>query len=430
MAAHGQALASAPEEALLLEHVNLNIPHNLLGLARQFYIEVLGGALNPRSTNERQIHINVGASQLHLPHRLSVRADEPCVAPQVWSGAITLWTSEPLDEIHRRVEALHARETAGGDEANLRLWARPTLFTPASGTPRLLCTCPWGNNYDIVRAPVDFAPAGQHAGGSLGLVAMPRVAHHVPKGAAARLKSFWAEILNCAAHLDEAPVSGGVLGQVSSAVRCTVRFASGQELVFVEAEDAPPANAYDSDEAAGYHLALYLPTHAAFEAAFRRVEAAGLLFENVRFAGGPIEFASAMTWEEADEAAQFRIKDLGQGDGDRSDMEARGSEDAEALEGETTPTAAGKADEAAQFSIKDLGQSMQARSGDDAVKLEREARPTTARGEGGAALVLELEVRSPSHVCCPLHSEAVAARRERDTRRRERGQSIEPTPGA
>lgn len=388
-------MASTPAEALLLEHVNLNIPHASLELARQFYIDALGGALNPRSTNERQLHVNIGASQLHLPHRLSVQIGEPCVTPQIWCGAITLWTSEPLAEVFRRVDALHMRETAGGEEAN-RQWARPTLFAPANGTPRLLCTCPWGNNYDIVSTPVGFVPAGEHQGGSHGLQAMPRVSHHVRKGAAAQLQSFWAEILNCVTDLDEVPVSGGVLGQASSAARCTIRFATGQELVFVEAdaENAPPANAYDTDEAAGYHLALYLPTHAAFEAAFRRAEAAGLLFENPRFVGGPIEFASAMTWEEADDAAQFRIKDLGQSGGIRT--------------------------------------AMRTRTCDSVGGVESQARLTAPLGEdrvAEAALVLELEVRSPSHVCCPLDSAAVAARRERDLMRRERGQAIEPTPG-
>jgi catechol 2,3-dioxygenase-like lactoylglutathione lyase family enzyme len=375
-------------EALLLEHVNLNIPHDSLGLASQFYIDALGGALNPRSTNERQLHVNIGASQLHLPHRLSVQTGEPCVTPQVWCGAITLWTSEPLDEVYRRVEALHARETAGGDEAN-RLWARPALFAPASGARRLLCTCPWGNSYDIVGAPIDFVPAGQHPGGSHGLRAMPRVSHHVRKGAVARLQIFWVDILGCAAGLDEVPVSGGVLGHASSTARCTVRFVSGQELVFVEAEDAPTANAYDTDEAAGYHLALYLPTHAAFEAAFRRAQAAGLLFENPRFVGGPIEFASAMTWEEADDAAQFRIKDLGRSDGIRTAAQKDSCGAAGASDSPTRLTAPRSKDRVAE-----------------------------------AALVLELEVRSPAHVCCPLDSAAAAARRERALRRQERGQGI------
>ena len=42
----------------LLEHINLNIPSQTT--AREFYVG-LGGAINPVSTNWRQLHINIGA---------------------------------------------------------------------------------------------------------------------------------------------------------------------------------------------------------------------------------------------------------------------------------------------------------------------------------------------------------------------------------
>ena len=129
--------------------------------------------------------------------------------------------------------------------------------------------------------------------------------------------------------------------KMAGAARCTVCFESGQRLVFEEREDAPPHDAYDADPAlAEYHLALYLPTAAAFQGAFDAAAAAGLLFANPRFEGGPPEFASALTWEEAEEAGQFRVKDL---------------------------------------------------------------RGPAAGDEVG--LVLELEVRAPTHVSCPLGRE-------------------------
>lgn len=152
-----------PAAALLIEHLNLNIPHSEVELARRYYLEALGGAVNPRSTNERQLHVNVGASQFHLVHLLSVQGCEPCEVPQVWRGAISLWTAETLEDVRARVESLRLTETAGGADAS-RAWAAPTLFAPAGGTPRLLCTCPWGNCYDITCAPTGFALAGQHAG--------------------------------------------------------------------------------------------------------------------------------------------------------------------------------------------------------------------------------------------------------------------------
>merc|ERR1712166_1031422 len=44
------------QEALLLEHVNLNIPDEKA--ARAFYLDCLGGVANPVSTNARQLHVN------------------------------------------------------------------------------------------------------------------------------------------------------------------------------------------------------------------------------------------------------------------------------------------------------------------------------------------------------------------------------------
>ena len=90
-------------------------------------------------------------------------------------------------------------------------------------------------------------------------------------------------------------------------------------------------------------MALYLPSAAAFQAAFERAAAAGLLYANARFEGGPPEFASPLSWVEAESAGQFRVKDL--------------------------------------------------------------------RGAGPAAevgLVLELEVRAPTHVSCPLAASSSA----------------------
>ena len=48
----------------------------------------------------------------------------------------------------------------------------------------------------------------------------------------------------------------------------------------------------------------------AFELAFQRCDAAGLVWVNPRFEGGPAEFASAATREEALRCGQFRLKDL------------------------------------------------------------------------------------------------------------------------
>ena len=97
-----RAKLSALIRPTLLEHLNLNIPSE--ATAREFYVDGLGGVVNPRSSNARQLHINVGASQFHLLHRLSVRGMEPVDVGQVWAGHVELWTTEDLAEVLERFD--------------------------------------------------------------------------------------------------------------------------------------------------------------------------------------------------------------------------------------------------------------------------------------------------------------------------------------
>jgi len=87
---------------LLLEHVNLNISDEVL--ARSFYVNGLAGSLNPVSTNHRQVHINLGLCQFHLPYRLSVKEGEKVSIPQVWPGKIKVWTAEGVHRLARRLK--------------------------------------------------------------------------------------------------------------------------------------------------------------------------------------------------------------------------------------------------------------------------------------------------------------------------------------
>ena len=263
-----------PVRLTLLEHLNLNVPCE--ATARAFYVDGLGGVVNPRSTNSRQLHVNLGASQFHLPHRLSVRGMEPVEVAQVWAGHTELWTVEDLAELHSRLPK--AELVGAGDALHLR------------------CECPWGNSWLVRRAPEGFAPVGAHAGGWGKIVAMHSVTQLVRPGLAPCIAAFWTQIIRCDAAVTEG--------------RCTVAFGSGQQLVFEESANAPPPDAYDVQERHAYHLAFYLPTAAAFRAAFEAAAAAGLLYANPRFAGGPPEFASAMTWPEAHACGQFRVKEL------------------------------------------------------------------------------------------------------------------------
>lgn len=268
-----------PEQGLLFEHINLNVPD--VELARAFYVRGLGGVENPQGTNARQLHVNIGVSQLHLPFRLSVSKNEPVVTAQVWPGEIVLLSSEDLETVRARVAKVCPRAAAKceGDE--------------------LHCRCPWGNLFVLQRAPLSFEVAGQHTGGHAGLVAMPTAVLRVPAQTVLALARFYSEVLGCSTHL-----AGSV---------CDVLFDGGQKLRFRESTDAPPADAYDHDEAAAFHVCLYLRSAAAFADAFARTQAAGLLYVNPRFEGGPPEFASASTWDEASACGQFRVKDLRDG---------------------------------------------------------------------------------------------------------------------
>lgn len=49
-------LASLPRLALL-DHINLNVPDR--DMATSFYVQALGGQINPETTNARQVHVNV-----------------------------------------------------------------------------------------------------------------------------------------------------------------------------------------------------------------------------------------------------------------------------------------------------------------------------------------------------------------------------------
>ena len=295
------------QPGLLLEHINLNIPDEERAIA--FYRDGLGGVVNPKTSNARQLHINLGASQFHLLHRQSVRRMEPVTVGQVWAGHIVLWSADPLERVVARLSSV--------------VGVRPFELRGHS----LRCVCPWGNSLLIEQAPVGFTPAGQHAGGCGAIVGMPRVVHLVQRGAAVAIATFFSRVLLVQAHVESGTQS----------VFAIVNFSSGQVLAFEEHDDAPPADAYDRDKSrSDYHVCFYLPTFAVFEASFRAAEAVGALFANERFEGGPPEFANALDIDAAVQCGQFRVKDLRHPD------------------------------------------------------------------SGQLGLVLEIEVRSPSHVSCPL----------------------------
>ena len=147
----------------LLEHVNLNVPDREQALA--FYVTGLGGVLNPNTTNDRQLHVNVGASQFHLLLKSSFASGiQPVSAAQVWAGHMELWSRETLEAIQLRLTSLGCA------------WNREEASPASAGKPHLLCSCPWGNRFIVRTAPTSFNPAaqGSHPGGSGTLIALTR----------------------------------------------------------------------------------------------------------------------------------------------------------------------------------------------------------------------------------------------------------------
>jgi catechol 2,3-dioxygenase-like lactoylglutathione lyase family enzyme len=288
---------------LLLEHVNINVPDR--AIARAFFCDALGGRENPVGTNARQLHVNVGVSQFHLPTARSVADPSPVTVAQHWSGVIELLSAEPLAAVGERARALgfDARETAGG---------------------ALAVDGPWASAYVLRAAPAGLADAlatvRGHDGGAGPLLALTKATVAVRPGHAPRIAAFYRDVLGleveesagrCAVRFEPAQRAAVDVTEPDSA---SVGASAGaglpaQSLEFEEHPDAPDADAYDRDEAAAVHVALYMPDAASFEAAFRRAERAGLLYVNSRFEGGPPEFASAMSLEAALQLGQFRVKD-------------------------------------------------------------------------------------------------------------------------
>jgi len=227
----------------------------------------------------------------------------------VVDGVIELESAESLESIAARLSDLFPYD---GLTVEYKLApatsdaARPSHDAQGSASSAvddvLKVRGPWGNQFRIHALEPAVAQrtraAGEHAGGSDTMLSIRTITLDVPRGAARSISAFYENVLGCAAELNEA------------ATMCHVMFdhVSRQYLIFREVDGHP--NDYDESESKRFHVALYLPSHQAFLDAFDRAQKAGLLYVNPRFEGGPIEFASSKTMAEAEEAGQFRLKDI------------------------------------------------------------------------------------------------------------------------
>lgn len=196
---------------ILLEHINLTIPDQVLATA--FYVSGLGLTRDPfLMTGVNNMWINIGRSQIHLPQGKAQRL----------RGSVGLVVGE-LDALLARLQAV-----------------KPLLAGTGFGwTERVGCidvTCPWGNRYECLdphSRPAD-APWSQI---DLG---MAYVKLDVPVGSAQAIARFYADVFHANVAMRE---QGGSPCAV-------IDVGTHQQLLYVETSGPIPP--YD-----GHHIAVY-----------------------------------------------------------------------------------------------------------------------------------------------------------------------------
>ncbi|NML34867.1 VOC family protein [Paraburkholderia antibiotica] len=239
---------------VLLEHVNLTIPDQRLATA--FYVSGLGLTRDPYlMTGVTNMWINVGRSQIHLPHGDA----------QHLRGHVGLRVGEraSLLERLRAVRPLLAQSSFGWTERE----------------DRIEVICPWGNRYDCLdRATV--AAADPWSGIDLGIA---YVQLDVPSGCAASIAAFYREMLE--AHVE--------LRERDGSLQAVVAVGTHQQLIYAETFTA--SQPYD-----GHHIQIYV---ADFSGPYARLAARGLTYgeeaHQYRFADlvDPVSGARCFTLE-------------------------------------------------------------------------------------------------------------------------------------
>ena len=206
---------------VLLEHVNLTQPDQ--GPTTLFYIVALGGTRDPYlMVGLDNMWINFGRHQLHLPSR------DP--QPQRLRGTMGFIVPD-LAALKARLARIAPR--LGG-----------TQFSWRDCGTHVDATCPWGNR---VRC---HAPAAEFGDTEL---ALAYVEFDVPKGSAAGIARFYAEVMGAPAEAGKG--------------RARVPIGRGQALVF--AETADPIPSYD-----GHHIQVYI---ADFSGPYEKLKTRGLI---------------------------------------------------------------------------------------------------------------------------------------------------------
>ena len=272
----------------LLEHLNLNVIDG--DTARKFYVDVLGGKVNPETTNKRQVHVNFGLSQFHLPFKRNAKLMDPVKEAQVWNGDVSLVTSMSRSDFLARVD--NAKNVEKIDVSDKHITIRG----------------PYGNVFRVSKfqdlVELDLSSKYRcHAGGYSSTIILSQARHYVLKSNAEKIARYYKNVLGLKIIQHEKGVS----------VPFCVPGQKVQQLLTYEENDKKAdssPDAYDRMEKRGYHVAIYFDSHEKFLRAFDRCERLKNIYVNKRFIGMAPEFASSVTRKQADETAQFRIKDL------------------------------------------------------------------------------------------------------------------------
>ncbi|HKT90622.1 MAG TPA: glyoxalase/bleomycin resistance/dioxygenase family protein [Paraburkholderia sp.] len=214
---------------ILLEHVNLRVPDQLL--ATTFYVSGLGLTRDPfMMTGVNNMWINIGRSQFHLPTGEAQRL----------RGSVGIVVGE-LDALVTRLQAVAPllSDTQFG-------WAERPGYVEV--------TCPWGNRYhclDPQRRP-DSAPWSKI---DLG---MAFVKLDVPVGSAAQIAGFYRDVFRT-------PVA---VKDQDGAQCAVIDIGTHQQLLYAETSDAIPE--YD-----GHHIAVYA---ASFSEPYARLAEHGVVY--------------------------------------------------------------------------------------------------------------------------------------------------------
>ncbi|CAM2162527.1 VOC domain-containing protein [Paraburkholderia sacchari] len=214
---------------ILLEHVNLRVPDQLL--ATTFYVSGLGLTRDPFiMTGVNNMWINIGRSQVHLPTGKAQRL----------RGSVGIVVGE-LDALVKR---LHAVAPLLSD----------TQFGWAERTGYVEVTCPWGNRYhclDTQRRPAS-APWSKI---DLGIAF---VKLDVPVGSASHIADFYRDVFHAPVEL-----------KVQDGSQCAViDVGTHQQLLYAETSEVIPE--YD-----GHHIAIYT---ASFSEPYARLAEHGVVY--------------------------------------------------------------------------------------------------------------------------------------------------------